>query len=127
MKNIKKKIALVTIIGVMCFSLTGCFAGWGNQKAVHGGYFTSDTGKYVVINESGGQIMDIWILKDSYVKSENGSDGATLVDQNGNGVIIQGDVKVIRDNGDLDMSKYVEYHKEIDLIPYDEFYKANHK
>jgi hypothetical protein len=127
MKNIKKKVGVALLVGTMSLSLTGCFAGWGNTKAVHGGYFTSDTGKYVVINESGGQIMDVWILKDSYVKSEQGSDGATVVDEDGNGIIIQGDVKVIRDNGNLDLNKYTEYHKEINLIPYEEYFKANKK
>lgn len=127
MKNIKKKIGLIMVAGVMCFSLTGCFAGWGNDKAVHGGYLTSDVGNYVVLNESGGQIMDCWVLKDSYVKSETSSDGLTMVDQNGNGIIIQGDVKIIRDNGKLDTSKYIEYHKETDIISYEEFYKANKK
>jgi hypothetical protein len=119
----KKLLALFIIAGISSFSLTGCFAGWGNDKAVHGGYLSSDTGDYVVLNESGGQIMDCWILKDAYVKSETQSDGLTMVDMNGNGIIIQGDVKIIRDNGKLDMSKYVEYHKELDLTPYEEFFK----
>jgi len=124
----KKKLIMVTLlVCISSLNLTGCFAGMGNDKAVQGGYFSSDTGNYVVLNESGGQIMDCWVLRDSYVKSESQSDGLTLVDMNGNGVIIQGDVKIIRDNGKLDTSKYVEYHKELDLISYEEFYKSQKK
>lgn len=78
----KKLIVSILLIGIS-FSFTGCFASWGNNKAVHGGFLTTNKGKYVVINESGGQIMDVWILKNSYVKSEKDSDGATVVDEEG--------------------------------------------
>jgi len=48
-----------------------------------------------------------------------------MVDQNDNGIIIQGDTKIIRINGNMDISKYIEYHKEINIISYEEFYKNN--
>lgn len=123
----KKKILLLGILGVMAFSLTGCMAGWGNEKAVNGGYFTSDKGDYVVLNESGGQIMDCWILYDSYVKQNDSTDGFSLVDKNGNGILVQGDSKIIRMNNRIDESKYMEYHKEKDLISYEDFYNKYHK
>lgn len=123
----KKKILLLGILGVMAFSLTGCMAGWGNEKAVNGGYFTSDKGDYVVLNESGGQIMDCWILYDSYVKQNDSTDGFSLVDKNGNGILVQGDSKIIRMNNRIDELKYMEYHKEKDLMSYEDFYNKYHK
>lgn len=123
----KKKFLLLGILGIMTFSLTGCFAGLGNDKAVNGGYFSSDTGDYVVLNESGGQIMDCWILHDSYVKQNDSTDGFSLVDKNGNGILVQGDSKIIRMNSRVDESKYIEYHKEADLISYEDFYNKHRK
>jgi len=127
MKNIKKKIGLIMVTGVMCFSLTGCFASWENRNALKGGYFTTNKADYVILNESGGTIMDCWILKNVYVESESQSDGLRFVDQNNNGIIVVGDAKIIRINNNTDTSKYIEYHKEIDIASYEDFYKTNKK
>lgn len=122
----RKKVLALSILGLIAsFSLTGCGAGWQNTKATHGGYFTNNKGDYIVLNESGGQIMDCWILDDTYVKQNTDTDGFSLVDKNGNGILVQGDSKIIRINKKTDMSKYVEYHKEKDLISYEEFYKIH--
>lgn len=122
-----KKIKILSIIGLMVatLSFTGCMASWNNQKALKGGYFTTNKANYVVLNESGGEIMDCWVLKDVYVESEDNSDGLRFVDKNGDGIIIQGDSKVIRINNDDTLGKYVEYHIDTDLIPYDEFIKKH--
>ena len=118
----KKKLIALSILGI-CLSanLTGCFAGIQNSAAKRGGYFTKNKEDYVVINYSGNRIMDIWILPNTYVESEAGSDGCSFVDKSGNSITLQGDVKVIRQNGSKDNQKYKEYHAEIDLIPYEEF------
>ena len=78
-----------------------------------------------MINESGGQIMDCWILHNSYVKQNEHSDGFSLVDENGHGILVQGDSKIIRINNKMNNKKYIEYHKETDLIPYEQFYKEH--
>lgn len=124
MKNIKKKtMGIIVALGIVSATFTGCFAGWGNDVALHGGAFSNSKGTYVILNESGGQIMDCWILRDSYVKSEKQSDGLNFVDKNGNGVMVQGDSKVTRINNSSELDKYIEYHLETDLIPYSQFYK----
>ena len=118
----KKKLMTLSILGIcLSTSLTGCFAGVQNQAAKDGGYFTKNKEDYVVINYSGNRIMDVWILPDTYVDNEKGSDGCSFIDNDGNSIILQGDVKIIRQNGSKDKNKYKEYHAEIDLIPYEEF------
>lgn len=123
----KKKLISGILILVLCSSLGGCFASFDNENALKGGYFSTNKGDYVVLNESGGTIMDCWILKNVYVESEAKSDGLRFVDENGNGVIIQGDAKIIRMNNNTNISKYVEYHKETDILSYEEFYKDHIK
>jgi len=118
----KKVLALILVLGVTIGS-SGCFASFSNGKALNGGYWTTNKTDYIVLNQSGGQIMDVYKLKNAYVESESGSDGVRFADNNGNGVIVQGDTKVIRINNSLDWDKYKEYHIEIDLIPYQEFVK----
>lgn len=123
----KKKLMLGILLAIVCFSFTGCFASWGNEKALKGGYFSNNTGDYIVLNESGGEIMDCWILKNTYVESETSSDGLRFVDPSGNGIIVQGDAKIIRVNNEIDSKQYIEYHKDTDLISYEEFYKEHIK
>lgn len=127
MKKKAIKLLLVATLTLVPITFTGCFAGWGNQKALKGGYFSNNKGSYVVLNESGGTVMDCWILKDIYVESESNSDGLRFVDENGNGIIVQGDSKIIRINSNTDLNKYVEYHIDTDIVPYNEFYKTHIK
>lgn len=119
----KIKIALIIGLVVTTISLTGCMASWGNEKALKGGYFTTNKADYVVLNESGGKIMDCWVLKNVYVESEDKSDGLRFVDSNGDGIIVQGDSKVIRVNNKETLKKYKEYHIDTDFIPYEEYVK----
>lgn len=122
----KRIIAGMLLIG-LCFSLTGCFAGWGNRKATKGGYFTDNKGTYVIEKFSGGVIMDVYIVKDTFVDEIKNSDGFTFIDTDGKGVTIQGDAEAFRINDQSELKDYVVYHKSTDLIPYEEFYKANKK
>ncbi|HLO11328.1 MAG TPA: hypothetical protein VK190_03605 [Pseudoneobacillus sp.] len=124
MPNKKKFVALIVVLMMIPVLTTGCFASWGNSKALKGGYFTNNKGTYVVLNESGSKIMDCWILRDTFVESEANSDGLRFADEYGNGIVVQGDAKIIRINNPIDLNKYIEYHVETDLIPYDEFYKT---
>lgn len=126
MTNLKKKvIGIVITLGVTSTMLTGCFAGLDNAKALHGGVLSNSKGDYVVFKYSGSRITDCWILKNSYVKSESDSDGLNFVDSDGNGILLQGDSKVIRINNAKDFTGYVEYHTDKDLGSYEDFYKQN--
>ena len=120
-----KKLLVASLCGILAsLSLTGCFASFGNDKAVNGGYFSDENGDYVILNESGGKIMDCWILRNTYVDSEHASDGLRFADKDGNGVKVQGDAKVKRFNsGQIDTKTYVEYHIEDQGASYEE-YKA---
>lgn len=124
MKRTKKMIAVIAMCTMTMTGLTGCFASFGNDKAVNGGYFSDEKGDYVILNESGGKIMDCWVLRDTYVDSEHASDGLRFADKDGNGIKVQGDAKVKRFNsGHIDTKLYVEYHIEEQGISYEE-YKA---
>jgi hypothetical protein len=122
----KRIIAFGLLIG-MSFSLTGCFAGWGNRKATKGGYITDDKGIYVIEKFSGGQIMDVYIVKDTFVDEIKNSDGFTFIDTDGKGVTVQGDAEAFRINDESELKDYVVYHRSKDLIPYEEYYKAHAK
>ncbi len=47
----------------------GC-ASWRNSVARDGSMFTSTRNAYVVINYSGGRIIDVWVLASAYVGRE---------------------------------------------------------
>jgi restriction endonuclease S subunit len=126
MKKSKICLAIALMVGITVCT-TGCFASCQNNKVLKGGYFTTNKSDYIVFNESGGQIMDVYKLRNVYVESESSSDGVRFADSNGNGIVIQGDVKIIRVNNSVDWDNYVEYHIETDIVPYTEFYKEHIK
>jgi hypothetical protein len=103
--------------------LSGC-ASWRNKIAHKGGLFTEYRGDYVVISESGGVIMDVWVLEDVYVESEKNSDGWRFIDNLGQPTNVGGDSKVIRIKSKAELQNYLEYHIERDLVPYREFFKG---
>jgi hypothetical protein len=84
---------------------------------------TSTKADYVIVNHSGGRIMDVWILRDSIISSEDSSDGWIFVDSNGYPTALGGDVKIMKDttNGIL-LNKYHEYHAEFEKLAYEEKY-----
>jgi hypothetical protein len=100
--------------------LSGC-ASWRNDIAHRGGLFSEYRGDYVVISESGGVIMDVWVLEDAYVESEDGSDGWRFIDDQGQPINIGGDAKVIRIKDKAELKNYHEYHFERSLVPYHEY------
>ena len=119
----KKVLLVVLLCSIIATTFTGCFAGFENDIKKKGGLFGSHKADYIVINYSGNKIVDVYKLRDIYVKSEEGSDGVNFVDANDNPVIIQGDLKIIRCNNASEWDKYTEYHLEFNLVEYQEFVK----
>ena len=104
------------IINTLCatvaaLTIAGC-ADTMNKADNQGGLFTSSKEDYVVINQSGGKITDVYKLKKVIVSSPSGSDGWIFKDQDGNSVNLGGDVKAVRLNGKDVSDKYCEYHME---------------
>lgn len=114
----KKLIAIILIAG----ALAGC-AKLGNQIAADGGLFGDYTGTYIVRNDSGGRIMDVWILRNVIVQSDEHGAGWLMRDNNGNVIHLSGDVKVVRMKGNNEPpAGYHEYHAEFERKTYQELY-----
>ena len=118
MKNLFKIIALL-ILSIGLFS--GC-AKWQNEIAAKGGIVGSYTGDYIVRNDSGGRIMDMWVLKNVIVQAEPSGSGWMFQDQVGDVIHLGGDVKVIRINSTGLLERYREYHAEFENKTYQELY-----
>lgn len=121
MKTTIKTLLTITI----AFSMVGC-AAWNNSITKRGGVIGTYASSYIVINYSGGQIMDIWKLDNAYVQSEQQSDGWLFTDANGNSINIGGDAKLIRVNNKSgsQWDSIKEYHRETNLVPYEDFIHA---
>ena len=101
------------LVALALMSMPGC-QGCMNDISARGGLVGTYKGDYIVISQSGGEIMDVYKLDDVYVESETGSDGWRFKDQNGNITFLGGDVKIIRmnkKNADL-WDSYHEYPME---------------
>lgn len=107
------------LIACLLLMNTGC-AKWQAQRAAEGGFLGSYNGDYIVRNDSGGVIMDVWVLENTIVQSEPHSDGWFFVDNSGNVVHLGGDAKVIRVKDKSLLKKYREYHRELDKVPYEQ-------
>jgi hypothetical protein len=105
----------------LTLALMGC-AKMQDSAVANGGWFTSSRGDYIIRNDSGGKIMDVWKLKNVIVQSEKQSDGWLFVDPDGNAVHLSGDIKIIRVNNMKDWDKYKEYHSEFEQKSYQELY-----
>lgn len=103
--------SLLILLACCITTLSGC-AGCRNDIAARGGLVGSYTGDYIVISQSGGQIMDVWKLKNVYVQSETNSDGWRFLDDRGNSIFVGGDIKIIRVKEKGLFDKYHEYHME---------------
>lgn len=101
----KKIMTLVLLIMLV----TGC-AKMKNEIAAKGGFFGSYEGDYIIRNDSGGTIMDVWKLRNVIVQSESQSDGWLFRDGSGNVIHLGGDVKIIRVNDSIIWDKYHDYH-----------------
>lgn len=115
--------SIVLIILLACLSMFGVScAKLGNEIAANGGIWGSYAGDYIVRNDSGGKIMDMWVLKDVMVQEVNSGSGWLFRDTNGNVIHLGGDVKVIRVNKGMNLSDYHEYHAELESKSYQELY-----
>jgi hypothetical protein len=116
------KVMTKIVMAVLGLSLlTGCADTW-NKADARGGLFVSKKSDYIVLSQSGGQIMDVWKLQNTFVSSPESSDGWILRAENGDSVMIGGDAKVIRINGRNSKlwSLYQEYHMEFESQTYRE-------
>ncbi len=75
----------------------------------------TDSGNWLVIDNSGGKTMRHWILKKSIVQSSSQSDGWEFFDDEGNLCYISGDAFVMRINQDFDA--FMAYYKQVYNIP----------
>lgn len=120
----KRFVYVICFLAVLVvWAMSGC-AKWQNDVSARGGLFGSYEGDYVVINYSGGEIMDVWVLEDVYVNSEENSDGWRFSDEEGNVIFVAGDVKVIRADNREVLSKYHEYHMESETQSYCQKFKG---
>jgi hypothetical protein len=113
------KILSVTALSVALLSV-GC-AGWSNQIAHDGGIIGTYKGDYIIRNDSGGKIMDVWKLRNVYVE------GGVFQDEQGNVLTIKGDLRIMRVNNSKDWDRYHEYHTEFETKSYQELYTAPSK
>ena len=108
-QNLRQSIIALGLTTV----LNGCAETW-NQADNQGGLFISTTADYIIRNDSGGVIMDVWKLRNVIVSSATQSDGWIFKDEYGNSINLGGDVKMIRlnsENSDL-WDRYCDYHVE---------------
>jgi hypothetical protein len=118
------KSYLIAVTSILMLN-SGCAKFNAQREAAGGGLIGSYNGDYIVRNDSGGVIMDVWVLSNTIVSSETNSDGWFFVDSNGNVVHLGGDCKVIRVKDKSLLSKYHEYHREFETVPYEKLYAKN--
>ncbi|MHC9416554.1 hypothetical protein [Clostridium perfringens] len=107
----KKKILGLLVVGALSLGLVCCSGVLENNLASKS---VDETKKnYVVINYSGGKIVDVWTLENFNVQTLINSIKCEFVDNNGNKVFVLDDVLVIRCNDDKEFSKYKEFHEAI--------------
>ena len=83
MKMLDRIVLVVVVIAVL--SASGCKK-TRDKWAAQGGMITSSAEDYIVVSQSGGQIMDVWKLRKAFVQSSENSDGWLFLDQTGNSV-----------------------------------------
>lgn len=115
----KKQIWIILIVLAM---LANCADTWNKARA-NGGLLTSSSADYIVLSQSGGKIMDVYKVKDTFISSPSTSDGWILTTSDGNSVFLGGDIKFIRINNTNNKlwDKYCEYHIEFDKTDYNDF------
>jgi hypothetical protein len=120
-----KRLSVFALALLSALSLSGCEKMF-NQMERDGSLIGSTAGDWVVVKYSGGRITDVWKLHNVMVQSEMHSDGWLFKDASGNMVNIGGDVKATRVTSDRSLfNRYVEYHMEFDLMPYEEKLRSN--
>ena len=113
----------LVLLLVVVLAIGGC-ARLKTQGDFAGSLFglTSSEGDWVIISQSGGRIMDVWLVRDSIVANAEGSDGWIFTDGNGVSTAIGGDVKVLRIQNPAMFEDYHEYHMEFETKTYRELY-----
>lgn len=118
-----KKVVFGILVILAVMSLGSC-ARARAQGDFAGSTFgmTSKAGDWIIISQSGGKIMDVWLVKDTIVASAESSDGWIFSDANGTPTSIGGDVKTLRVKNPDMFNKYHEYHMEFESKSYRELY-----
>jgi len=119
------KYFLTFLLLIVMSLFLGCAKFWDSADA-QGGVFISKKAPYIVISQSGGEIMDVYKLEHAIVQSCDGSDGWLFKDQTGNPVFLGGDVKTIRLKNiqSNTWNAYHEYHMENESLSYREKYNS---
>lgn len=123
--TLKQTLGLVALAGAIGFtSMSGC-ARFNDNWSARGSLIGSTKDPYIVINQSGGQIMDVYKLENAIVQSPEGSDGWLFLDDE-KPIYLGGDVKTIRLSSKDDplWDKYHEYHMEFESQTYREMYNT---
>jgi len=123
--TLNKTLGLVALAGAIGLtSMAGC-ARFSDNWSAKGSLIGSTKDPYIVVNQSGGVIMDVYKLDNAIVQSPEGSDGWLFVDD-GKPIYLGGDVKTIRlDSKDDPLwDKYHEYHMEFESRTYRDLYNA---
>lgn len=123
----KKKIALLLVLVLLMTTMTGCWAGWEAKKEANGSIWGQTRADYVVVDVSGGVVMNVWKMESAFVTSPENSDGWVFTDDRDIPVKVGGDVAIFRDPPKNIWNSYVEYHRleEIQEYPsYEEKAKA---
>lgn len=107
----KKKILGLLVVGALSLGLIGCSGVLENNLVSKNVDETKK--KYVVINYSGGKIVDLWTFENFNVQTLINSIKCEFVDDNGNKVFVLDDVLVIGCKDDNEFSKYKEFHEAI--------------
>jgi hypothetical protein len=106
---------------VAAIALAGC-ARTQTEIAAQGGFFASHDAPYVVRNDSGGRIMDVWVLENTFVMEGEHGAGFQFVDSAGNVVHLGGDARIIRLKDAAALSRWHEYHAESEQLTYEALY-----
>ncbi|MBO3421200.1 hypothetical protein [Clostridium perfringens] len=107
----RKKILGLLVVGALSLGLVGCGGVLENNIASE--RVDETKSNYVVINYSGGKIVDVWTLENFNVQTLLDSIKCEFVDDNGNHVFVLGDVLVIGCKDDKEFSKYKEFHETV--------------
>ncbi len=117
----KSTLFLILMLLAIYPFTTGCAKFWDNVES-KGGIITSSKAPYIIVNASGGFIMDVYKLTSAIVQSPQSSDGWLFLDNNGRPIYLGGDVKTIRfqNTNDPLWNKFHEYHHEVETLTYRE-------
>ncbi|WP_283697376.1 hypothetical protein [Clostridium perfringens] len=107
----RKKILGLLVVGALSLGLVGCGGVLENNIASE--RVDETKSNYVVINYSGGKIVDVWTLENFNVQTLLDLIKCEFVDDNGNHVFVLGDVLVIGCKDDKEFSKYKEFHETV--------------